>query len=312
VSRYIGGAEELLDQAIGVRKEADALNEKRERERAKGPAPRAEPAPKASVGPLLRLTTIEIPALDAVARTSGWDDAFRSWAERTRKTMRAYLLDGYETALPVVRAGPPRRSYVRSKREWRGDTFDDRERWLKRALRELKQLQSALGVSRDVARISPPPGRFEELHASGLVGKRVVRDHARAMRAPRTPKQLKDAIGSAKELTEATLRAALDQLAETYQESDDLPRLMRKWRTAVGKQAPPDPKGHGSLDNAQAALANLVTFLAEWRNKYGSGHGRKDYPPGLAARHARLAADAAETCIRFIVTTMDDLELLPS
>jgi hypothetical protein len=145
-----------------------------------------------------------------------------------------------------------------------------------------------------------------------LVGKKVVNDHAIVLRAPRTPKQLSDAIGSAKELTEATLRAALDRLGSgLYRDGDELPLLMKKWRKEIGTHAPPDPKGAGVLDNAQAALANLVTFLAQWRNKYGSGHGRADYPPGLAARHARLAADAAETCIRFIVTTMDDLQLLP-
>jgi len=33
--------------------------------------------------------------------------------------------------------------------------------------------------------------------------------------------------------------------------------------------------------------------------------------PGLKPRHARLAVDGAETAIRFIVTTMDDLALLP-
>jgi hypothetical protein len=65
------------------------------------------------------------------------------------------------------------------------------------------------------------------------------------------------------------------------------------------------------LDRAQAALASLVTFLAEWRNAYGRGHGRKKYPPGLKPRHARIAAGAVEICIRFIVTTMDDLERLP-
>jgi hypothetical protein len=61
---------------------------------------------------------------------------------------------------------------------------------------------------------------------------------------------------------------------------------------------------------AQAALGSVVTFVAEWRNAYGSGHGKPRFPPGLRPRHARLAADAAETAIRFIATTMDDLALL--
>jgi hypothetical protein len=86
---------------------------------------------------------------------------------------------------------------------------------------------------------------------------------------------------------------------------------MKKWRKAIGRLAPPDPEGEDTLDKAQAGLGSLVTFLAEWRNVYGRGHGRPQYRPGLAARHARLAADVAETCVRFIVTTMDDLQRLP-
>jgi hypothetical protein len=166
-------------------------------------------------------------------------------------------------------------------------------------------------VRRGVATTAPAPARFEELHASGLVGEKVIDDHAREMLSPHTPKQLYNAIGSAKELTEATLRAALDRLGESHRQRDDLPILMKKWRRAIGTLAPPGSEGEATLDKAQAALANLVVFLAEWRNTYGRGHGRPQYPPGLSARHARLAADAAETSVRFIVTTMDDLQLLP-
>ena len=74
-------------------------------------------------------------------------------------------------------------------------------------------------------------------------------------------------------MTEATLRAALDQLGEPYKSQDELGVLMKKWRSAIHGQAPPDPQGVAILDRAQAA-ANLVKFLAEWRNAYGRGHGR--------------------------------------
>jgi hypothetical protein len=139
------------------------------------------------------------------------------------------------------------------------------------------------------------------------------RDGCRARRgdsAGRRPKR-PDFAESPKELTEATLRAALDQLEEPYEARDDLPVLMKRWRKAIEGRATPDPEGEATLDKAQAAFGSLVTFLAEWRNVYGRGHGRPRYRSGLAARHARLAADVAETCVRFIVTTMDDLERLP-
>lgn len=316
VARYISEADEIVDRAMGVRKRAEVLAEKFAREeadRATSPSNTRRPGHR-SPRPGLRLVSRrETPDLDFVATTSGWTEQVSRWMDRSRKAMHLYLQDEYWEVVPVLANGP-RVKTLNSTTGYRRYhlSFAERERWLKRTVKELRELQSVVGVSRDVTKAASAPARFEELHASGLVAKKVVNDHARVMRAPRTPKQLGDAIGSAKELTEATLRAALERLGSgLYRDGDELPLLMKKWRKEVGTHAPPDPKGAGVLDNAQAALANLVTFLAQWRNKYGSGHGRADYPPGLAARHARLAADAAETCIRFIVTTMDDLQLLP-
>ena len=82
---------------------------------------------------------------------------------------------------------------------------------------------------------------------------------------------------------------------------------MKAWRESIG-QAAPSPSGAEVLTRT---FNTQVAFLAEWRNRYGRGHGRTKYPVGVKARHARLAVDTAETCIRLVVTTMDDLELLP-
>jgi hypothetical protein len=183
--------------------------------------------------------------------------------------------------------------------------------WIHQSLEELDELRAALGVRRGVARDSSPPVQFGELQASGLVDPGVIGGHVRDMRNPRTPKQLGDAIGAAKELTEATLRGALDRLGEPWSRRDELPQLMRKWRRRVIDVAAPDDTSSQILDQALGALSSQVAFLAAWRNAYGRGHGRPRYPPGLKPRHARLAIDAAETAVRFIATTMDDLELLP-
>jgi len=278
LARYIKRAEELLDQAEGVRN-------------------RAAEATAAGEEPWAVALYVEAP----------WVKKVRRWFDDARRELGDYLQERLNTVARVLALGlPPPTGKPRH-----ALYFDNLEPWLRHGLEELQGLQQVLGVSRGVAKAAPPPARFEELHESGLVDERVVADHEKDMRAPRTPKQLSDAIGSAKELTEATLRASLDQLGEAYKRTDDLPTLMKKWRTAVRKLAPPDPLGEQALSKALAALANLVSFVAEWRNTYGSGHGRKKYPPGLTVRHARLAADAAETCVRFIVTTMDDLELLP-
>jgi abortive infection Abi-like protein len=278
VARHIEGAVELLDQAVGVRNRTATVTAARRHE-----------------------------SLMAFAIESGWEKHVRRWFSAARQGLRRYLQEQLEDVMPVLALGLPPDDGKPQHRIG----LDNGEPWLRKAVEELQEVQAALGVRRGVSKAAPAPARFEELHASGLVAEKVIDDHAKDMVSPHTPKQLYNAIGSAKELTEATLRAALDRLGESYGRGGDLPVLMKKWRRAVGTLAPPDPQGEPMLDRAQAALASLVTFLAEWRNTYGRGHGRPQYPPGLRARHARLAADAAETCVRFIITTMDDFQLLP-
>lgn len=244
--------------------------------------------------------------LGAYIHEQEWTEEVERWRRNVWRALRRHLADGAPAALPVATA------------EWPPDTGKPRharrigwvEPWLRDALNELVGLRDAFGVRRDIA-AAPPPAPFGELGASGLVDSRVIEGHAKDMREPRTPKQLADAIGAAKELTEATLRGALDRLGEPWTRNDDLQTLMKKWRRRVEDPAPPDVAGREALDRVQGALGNLVTFLATWRNTYGSGHGRPRYPPGLKPRHARLAADTSEMAVRFIATTMDDLELLP-
>jgi hypothetical protein len=277
VARYIEAGRQLLDEASGVRKRVESA-------RARRPS------------------SLEVFVIEAE-----WAGHFRQWMKTTGRGMSRYLQEQLEEVTPFLAAGLP--PDTGKPRHHIG--LDNGVPWLKDVLDELHEVRAALGVSRGVAQTAPPAAKFEELRASGLVDHKVISDHAREMASPRTPRQLSNAIGSAKELTEATLRQALDQLGGQYSPGDSLPVLMGKWRDGVATRSSLDPKGQRSLDRAQSALANLVTFLAEWRNVYGRGHGRSRYPPGLKERHARLAADAAETCVRFIVNTMDDLQLLP-
>jgi hypothetical protein len=250
----------------------------------------------------------------------GWESPQR-WQANARNGLSKHLQDQMDEVLPVLCAGVPqrkrrvgtsgRRPTLKRENDVVLGELDSYVEWVTSACDELKELQAAVGVRRGIVPTPVTAGRFEELLASGLVDRQVIEDHARDMRAPKTPKQLADAIGAAKELTEATLRAAIDHAGESWKPRDDLGVLMRIWRDATRKKAAPDSEGEEALSRVQAGLGSLITFLAEWRNPYGDGHGRTSYPPGLRERHSRLAADAAETAIRFVVTTMDDLQLLP-
>lgn len=235
-----------------------------------------------------------------------WTEKALRWRKNVGKFVLAHLGEQTEELLPILTTPlPPDTGKPRHEK-----TIENMEPWLQDVVAELVELQGALGVSRNVASVTPPGARFAELSASGLVDQNVIDAHARDLKDPKRPKQLADAIGAAKELTEATLRGALDRMGEPWTKADDFPRLMKKWRQATGAAASPDLTAKASFNKAQSALSSVVQFLAEWRNAYGSGHGKPKFPPGLRPRHARLAADAAETAIRFIVTTMDDLALL--
>jgi hypothetical protein len=206
LARYLSGAEELLDQAEGLRK---------------------------------RIASIGDPAsIAAFSMELEWGKDVRRWFSLTRRGMSRYLQDGLDDVVPVLAAGlPPDTGKPRHT-----VALDNGVPWLTEARDEMRKLQATLGVRRGVATAARAAGRFEELHASELVGDQVIDDYAKEMLSPRTPKQLHNAIGAAKELTEATLRAALDRLGESYASRDDLPLLMKKWRAAIRDLAPPDPK----------------------------------------------------------------------
>jgi hypothetical protein len=272
LAQYIGRGQELLHQGRGVRNRIEAM-----------------------------------PADEALARFQAeqeWVKDVRRWRRNIIDTLGRYLGEQADSVLDAVLrvqlppdTGKPRHHLG----------VDNLEPWLAGDIAGLKELQASLGVTRDVG-AAPPPGPFAELRASGLVEPRFIDDRSREMLAPRTAKQLADAIGAAKELVEATLRGALTQLQVPWAKTDELTKLMGKWRTAVEAHTAPDAAGQAA---ARRLLASVARFSGEWRNSYGRGHGRTGYPPGVQPRHARFAADAAEAVVRFIVTTMDDAQLLP-
>lgn len=275
LARYVERADELLDQAIGVRRQMEAMG-------------------------------VDDLVFASLFVGSDWGQEVSRWRTSVIRGLGKYLHEQSEGLLPLTSSWP-------RDEEGRGVPFltvVEGEPWLVAARAELSSLQDLMGVRRSIASATPAT-RFTELRASGLVGEKMIADHEQAMVRHRTPRQLTLAIGSAKEITEAVLRAALDRLGVDWRTGEELTDLMKKWRRAVESVAAPHPESRQKLDQAQAALGNVIRFLAEWRNDFGTGHGKSDYPPGLSTRHARLAIDAAEMSVRFIVLTLDDLQRLP-
>jgi hypothetical protein len=96
------------------------------------------------------------------------------------------------------------------------------------------------------------------------------------------------AIGSTKELIEATLKTILNGCNAEYDDKkDDIPRLLK---------------------NVQKILSNLGAVaigVAELRNIYGSGHGKGQKLQGLTSRHAQLVVGCGTTLCTFLFETYE-------
>jgi hypothetical protein len=116
------------------------------------------------------------------------------------------------------------------------------------------------------------------------------------------------AIGSAKELVESTFKIVLDDYGITYKRSTDLLELYKlaAAELRIARESVPDSaKGSKASQTILTNLTTAVQKLAELRNELGLGHGGTA-PSTALARHARLAADAAQTIANFVLATWHD------
>lgn len=116
------------------------------------------------------------------------------------------------------------------------------------------------------------------------------------------------AIGSTKELVEATLKTILTQLEVTIDKNDDIPKLLKKTQKAL--EIVPDDiddavKGAEMIKILLSNLGSVVIKLTELRNLYGTGHGKENKRKGLSERHAKLAVGAGITLSTFLLETFE-------
>jgi Abortive infection C-terminus len=114
------------------------------------------------------------------------------------------------------------------------------------------------------------------------------------------------AVGSSKELVEATCKAILAERNVEISEGADLPELVHavlENLDLLAKNVAAEKKGAQSIKRVLGSLSQVVQGLAELRNLYGSGHGKAPGERGLSARHARLCAGAASTFATFLMET---------
>lgn len=117
------------------------------------------------------------------------------------------------------------------------------------------------------------------------------------------------AIGSAKELVETVSKMVLDHYGEPTEKSrENLPQLVGRALDCL------DLKAEKITDGARAAsasrrvlgsLAGIAGGMAEIRNSFGTGHGRRT-ATGVPARYAHLMVGASATLCHFMMATYKD------
>jgi len=117
------------------------------------------------------------------------------------------------------------------------------------------------------------------------------------------------AIGTAKELVEATCKFVLRERQVPHPENLKLTKLCAltfEQLELLPKGVRKEKKGSDSIKRVLGSLSQIVQGVAELRNDYGTGHGRpQDKTRGIHPRHARLAVGTASTLAHFLLETHD-------
>lgn len=116
------------------------------------------------------------------------------------------------------------------------------------------------------------------------------------------------AIGSTKELLEATLKTILDESEISFSEKDDIPKLLRKTQKELALlpgETEEAKKGAKTIKRVLSAIGMVVVGVAQLRNLYGSGHGKAKGRGGVGPRHARLCVSLGAALCSFLLETFE-------
>jgi Abortive infection C-terminus len=116
------------------------------------------------------------------------------------------------------------------------------------------------------------------------------------------------AIGAAKEAIEATAKHLLVCAGETVGSAETMPSLIARSQKLLDVHpatVAPTKDGVDTIKSILGALSQAALGINALRRDYGSGHGRPTRSSGLKARHARLATQAADAWVRFMLDTAD-------
>lgn len=114
------------------------------------------------------------------------------------------------------------------------------------------------------------------------------------------------AIGAAKEAVEATAKHVILTAGEAVGAAEKMSSLISRSQKLLdlhASQVAPTKAGGNTIKSILGALSQAAIGINALRRDYGSGHGRPTRQAGLTSRHARLACQAADAWVRFMLDT---------
>lgn len=118
-----------------------------------------------------------------------------------------------------------------------------------------------------------------------------------------------DAIGKSKDLIESCCKTILDNQGVEWDKDWSVAHLAKETAKTLGVDGNAlDPSNSESDRIAKQILGSLqgiASGVAEFRNKYGTGHGKSASFKELPVRHAKLAVGAAVTLVEYYWETYE-------
>lgn len=117
-----------------------------------------------------------------------------------------------------------------------------------------------------------------------------------------------EAIGKSKELIESCCKTILGKMQLPVGESWSLSQLVKGTMKALSittETVTGNSREANIVRQILGSLNGLATGAAEFRNEYGSGHGREAGFLALPVRHAKLAVGSSVTLVEYLWETYD-------
>lgn len=116
-----------------------------------------------------------------------------------------------------------------------------------------------------------------------------------------------DAIGKSKDLIESCCKTILESLSITYDKNWTVAQLVKETSKVLDVDGNNiDSNGLGKIvKQILGGLQGIASGVAEFRNRYGTGHGKSASFEGLPARHAKLAVGSAVTLVEYLWETYE-------